>query len=93
MGNEIEGFIKVADSNRDKEQNALDEAEHFAMEMLGEFFKEKETQMDDFEIYLLEQEFKVAKETYIGNDLIETNEKEVHMNEDIFYIETGINLK
>jgi hypothetical protein len=42
--------------------NALEDAENFAMEMLGEFFAEIGTGMDDFKPYLLENKYDIEME-------------------------------
>ena len=61
--------------------------------MLGEFFIDKETDMNDFKEHLLAEQLEIEREVQIGNDLIEVNDKEIWINEDIFFEHTGINLK
>ena len=93
IGTEIEGFLEVADNKREKELNALEDAEQFAQEMLGEFFVNQEIQMDDFKEYRLQEGHDIEVECQVDQFLIQQFEKETYINEEIFFAETGINLK
>ena len=68
---------------------ALNDADKFAQEMVGEFFSEQNLDTSDFHEYLLENGTLVHLEQQVESDLIELLDKETWVNEDIMMEDTG----
>ncbi|CDW88738.1 ef hand family protein [Stylonychia lemnae] len=129
VGNDVGDFLFDSDAKRDKEQDALKNADNFAAALRGEFFKDLSIQVrgilptfnlkldievpfektktikqiqdenqdndekDDFYEYLAECQYIKHTDMQVGDDLIGRAEIDTWINEDIFFKDTGVNLR
>lgn len=62
--------MDVADEKRTKEHQALENADNFANDMLGEFFKEVAVDTEDFKQHLLDEQVTKECEQQVDAELI-----------------------